>query len=188
MLETTGQLEQLTGLVGISAGEAADLITAGILPVTEQLGVAMQDTLGNLESSMAATSETAAANQEIIQAAMDGTLTGAEDMSASTTSALDMVAAGFGAKVPESVDAASEATTEFTTQATEGVMQLHQDYVIPFEEELNIISGETVPLLVTTYVSGFDQMCQATDRLLAKLPKLIEILNKIKAANQDGEV
>jgi hypothetical protein len=80
MMETTGQLEQLTGLVGISASDAAELITSGLLPVTQQMGQAIQGTMGEMESSMEAAAINATANQEILQAAMAGTLTGTEDV------------------------------------------------------------------------------------------------------------
>lgn len=159
MLETTGQLEQLTGLTGIKAGEAADLISAGILEVSEPLGMAIQDTMQNMESSMSAASETASANQAILQEAMAGTLTGAQGLGTGATEALTMI---------------GDQTTA-----------LREEQTVPYREELELISSETVPTLTETYVSGMDQSVAATDRLIAKLPELISALKKTTAAAKE---
>lgn len=74
LLETTGQLEQMTGLVGISATEAADLIKAGLLPVTNELGAAIQTTMGDLATKQGEAASQAETNQATLAAAFDGTL------------------------------------------------------------------------------------------------------------------
>jgi len=78
VLETTGQLSQLTGLVGVSAGEAAELISAGVIPVTNELGLAIQGTMQGIQTSMAEATATAAANQGVLDQALAGTLTQAQ--------------------------------------------------------------------------------------------------------------
>jgi hypothetical protein len=181
MLETTGQLAELTGLVGISASDAADLISAGVLPVTEELGVAMQDTLINLESGMAAAAETSAANQEIIQAAMDGTLTSTEGLGESTTAVFNAMNTQIGTQIPTSINAASTATTAFTVSATEGTNQLTEEAIIPFRELLDILSLETVPLLQSIYLQAFAEMLQATTALVAEVEALVKSLEKVAA-------
>lgn len=74
LLETTGQLEQMTGLVGISATEAADLIKAGLLPVTQELGTAIQTTMGDLATKQGEAASQAETNQATLAQAYDGTL------------------------------------------------------------------------------------------------------------------
>jgi len=188
MLETSGQLEQLTGLVGISASEAADLINAGLIPVTQDLAAAMQDTMVGLEDSLDSASATAATNQEIIQEAMEGTLDSAEEMGTGTNEALGLMNTGFGEDLPTSAAAAATATDLFTTTAAEQMGTLMEDGILPFEEELDIISDETIPTLEEAYLQAMILMTEATQLLVDKVRELeTSIIAAATAAIQMGK-
>lgn len=74
VLETTGQLEQLTGGLATSASDAVALIQAGIIPVTQEMAMAIQGSLGELATQSEQASATAAANQDVLKQALEGTL------------------------------------------------------------------------------------------------------------------
>ncbi len=74
VLETTGQLEQLTGGLATSASDAVALIQAGIIPVTQEMALAIQGSLGALATQSEQASATAAANQDVLKQALEGTL------------------------------------------------------------------------------------------------------------------
>jgi len=97
-LETTGQLGELTGGLATSAGEAMDLINAGIIPVTEEMGGLIQGTLEGMATKSEEASAIAAENQAILKEAYAGTL---EPMTAQN----DMLAVGM----PESAALNTEA-------------------------------------------------------------------------------
>ena len=182
MLETTGQLEQLTGLVGISAGEAADLISAGVLPVTQQLGVAMQDTLGNLESNMEAAASTATANQDIIQGALAGTLGTMEELGTSTTANVTAAVEGFGTQLPASINSTNQAATAFTTNTTAGMQTMMTEAVMPFDEEIVLLTEEKIPMLESVYLQAMLLMQEATQQLTSLVLELGAALAAAQAA------
>jgi TP901 family phage tail tape measure protein len=74
-LESTGQLAQFTGGLAVSANEAAELIRAGVLPVSQELGAAIQAQLAGLQEQEAAAATVSAENQAILTEAFAGTLT-----------------------------------------------------------------------------------------------------------------
>lgn len=73
-LESTGQLEQFTGGLTVSASEAAALIKSGVIPVTEELGAAVQSTLAGLQEKEGEAAAQAVSNQALLQQAYAGTL------------------------------------------------------------------------------------------------------------------
>jgi hypothetical protein len=96
-LESVGQLEQFTGGLTVSASEAADLIRAGVIPVTDELGAAVQSTLGGLQEKEAEAAAQAVSNQALLQQAYAGTLV-----------PLQAQAAALGTEIPTAAAAAQQ--------------------------------------------------------------------------------
>jgi hypothetical protein len=67
VLETTGQLEELTKIAGIKANDAYELVTAGIISIDGELGSALQNTLQNFSNQTAEVNQTAGANATALQ-------------------------------------------------------------------------------------------------------------------------
>lgn len=137
-LETTGQLAQFTGGLAVSAQEAANLIEAGILPVTDELALAIQSTLGELQTQEAATAEQATANQATLQQALAGTLIPINEQ-----------VTAMGTDMPVSVLATQEAMTAMNTNAQLGL----QNTLLATQNEdtaLQDITNITLPLLDQT--------------------------------------
>lgn len=134
-LETTGQLTQFTGGLAVSAQEAADLIEAGILPVTDELAMAIQSTLGQLQAQEAATATQAQSNQAVLQDALAGTL-----------EPLDQQAIAMGTTIPASAQATQNAMLAMNTDAQLGL----QNTQLETQNEdlaLQNVSNVTLPML-----------------------------------------
>lgn len=132
-LETTGQLAQFTGGLAVSAQQAADLIEAGILPVTDELAAAIQNTLGQLQAQEAATASQATSNQAILQDALSGTLV-----------PLDEQAIAMGTTLPASATATQNAMMTMNQEAQLGL----QNTQLATENEdlaLQNVSNITLP-------------------------------------------
>lgn len=74
-LESTGQLQQFTGGLVVSASEAAELIRAGVLPVSKELALVVQQGLAGLQEQESAAATVSAENQALLTEAFAGTLT-----------------------------------------------------------------------------------------------------------------
>lgn len=98
-LESTGQLAQFTGGLAISANEAAELIRSGVLPVTKELGAAIQGTLAELGAKEGEVTAQLASNQAILQEAFAGTL-----------EPIEAQALALGTNIPIAAAAAQAAT------------------------------------------------------------------------------
>lgn len=72
LLETSGQLGELTGIAGAKATDVQDLIEAGLLPVTESLASAIGDVQQGLLNNQAAADDTARSNEAIITRTLNG--------------------------------------------------------------------------------------------------------------------
>jgi hypothetical protein len=179
-LETTGQLEQITGLVGVSAREAASLIQAGLLPVTQELGLAMQDTLSGLESNMAAASGTAEANQSIIQEALAGTLTSTQELGAGTEEELGLINTAFGEQLPASIGTTNESMSAFLENANAGAATLQEESLLPFQTTLDELSTITLPTLSEIWTILIELMTtQLTTLTTVPLTNFIMTLSSI---------
>lgn len=131
-LETTGQLAQFTGGLAVSAQQAADLIEAGILPVTDELAVAIQNTLGQLQAQEAATASQATSNQAILQDALSGTLV-----------PLDEQAVAMGTTLPASATATQNAMMTMNQEAQLG---LQNTQLATESEDLALQNVSTITL------------------------------------------
>ncbi|MEM7342999.1 MAG: hypothetical protein AAF485_02040 [Chloroflexota bacterium] len=128
MMEVSGDLEQFTGLVGLSAAEAVDLIQAGVIPVTDQMGQQIQQVLGDLTSANDEVATQAARNQDILGQAYAGTL-----------EEVDKLAEGFDKAVPLGIALAEDSMTAFatTSQANiEGTSKIASDLDAMFHQTL----------------------------------------------------
>lgn len=79
MMETSGQLERLTGLVGVNVNEMLTLIQSGIVPVSQEMALAIQSAMGELATNSDQAAATATANQDALQAALAGTVGKAQE-------------------------------------------------------------------------------------------------------------
>jgi|GEM_PF-6703189 len=135
LLETTGQLEQLTGLVGLKAGEAVELINAGVLPVTQEMGLAIQETLAGLQSQDSAVAMTAQENQALLKEAYEGTL-----------SSLEAQNTLLGNHLPESLAATQLAGQEMTGEMQTGLANV-QTATHDADKRFQAIYTTTLPAL-----------------------------------------
>jgi hypothetical protein len=151
-LETTGQLEQFTGGLAVSAGEAAELIKAGVLPVTEEFGVAIQSVLTTLNEKQVEASTVATVNQGILQAAYAGTL---EPMNQQNTLLAETMPASAATNTEAMLAMNTEMQTGFGTTTTTATTT---------NQTIDNIGTKTLPALqsqgqttTSALVSGFQQ-------------------------------
>jgi len=76
VLEQTGELEKLTGISGLKAKDAYELVTAGIIKIDGQFGTALQGTMASFNKQQAEVATTATANQQTLQQIYTGTFAG----------------------------------------------------------------------------------------------------------------
>jgi hypothetical protein len=200
VMETTGQLAQMTGLVGISAADAAELINSGVLPMTQEMGLAIQETMAQMETTAATATQTAADNQIILQEALTGTLM-----------PLDEINRRFGEGMPETVGLAQESALAFTDGFTTGVdnvnasaMTLDASMLKMTEETLPGIDKKQTEISATmikqfgliktasdtansAMVTGFNNSANAADDLNNDLRLINNWLKDIESAAREAE-
>lgn len=93
ILETTGQLESLMDIAGVSASDAYDLITAGIVEVDAELATALQKTMGDFTSKAEEVETQAGGNAETLKSIYAGTFA---DIAGSSESAVNAMVSDAG--------------------------------------------------------------------------------------------
>lgn len=74
LMEQAGLLEQFTGGMATTAADAAALIKSGLLPVTGEMGLAIQSALGEMTSGQEEAAATAEASADVLSQAFAGTI------------------------------------------------------------------------------------------------------------------
>lgn len=74
LIEQAGLLSQFTGGMATSAADAAAMIKAGIIPVTEEMGLVLQNVMGDMASGQEAAAANAQANADVLSEALAGTI------------------------------------------------------------------------------------------------------------------
>lgn len=162
LLETTGQLEQMTGLIGVSASEAAELIKAGLLPVTNELGQAIQGTMGELASKQEEAAATAEKNQDTLKQAFEGSLP-----------AIESQADALGVKLPEAMASGAAGMADFSGK-TQAEFDKATGQIKKFGEE---IKKQDWPGIGRAVVQGISVGIEKNQHL---------VLEKLKALARDA--
>lgn len=79
VLETTGELEKLTGIAGLKAKDAYELVTAGVIQIDGKLGTALQTTISSFSQQQSNISAQAKTNQQTLQSIYTGSYQGIAD-------------------------------------------------------------------------------------------------------------
>lgn len=174
-LETTGQLQQFTGGLAVSAQEAAELIRAGVLPVTNELGVAIQGALGQLQSQEAATATQAQANQGVLQEALAGTLQSTQNLEAGITN----LASPFAKLGTETAPITGEAMGLMFDNLTLQTDTFTQGPATMMDQKFMDFNTITLPTTQTTYDTSFVSMTDSTNTLITTVQTLVSNITSI---------
>ncbi len=169
LLETTGQLEQLTGLVGLGAAQAAELINAGVLPVTQEFGAAIQTAMSELSAGQDEAAATATTNQATLKAAFDGTLP-----------AIQSQANALKTELPQAASAGTAAIGGFAASTRTQMNEVRQAVLSGTEA----FTKEDWPGIGKSIIQGVDQGIEKNqDKVLERLKRLAR--EAVSAAEQE---
>jgi hypothetical protein len=167
------------------------------------MGQAIQATMGNMESSMAAATATAEANQEILQSALAGTLTGTENLNSEMGSMMlpvnevsDAINTEFGSVMPGNIAVADETLLTFSETALTQLDLILQKLIAINAQFLEMYTIHLIALqaqtLVTTQImiAAFTEvnvvLQETLDLLIAITDQLVQVADAMARVVEEG--